>query len=62
MIFRGLDANFVLLEEVPAINMQWNRRYYECGDFEAQIRLEDYNINFGYCSHPGDLKYQLKAN
>ncbi len=27
---------------LPYINLQWNRRYIECGDFSAQIRMRDY--------------------
>ncbi|MDO5329002.1 MAG: hypothetical protein Q4E88_02725 [Coriobacteriia bacterium] len=48
MIFRGLDKNFVLLAEVPAINMQWKRRYYDYGEFEVQLRWADYDPDMAY--------------
>lgn len=38
----ALDANLGLIGYLPYINLQWKRRYYEAGEFTAQIRKKDY--------------------
>lgn len=44
----GLDANFQTVGVIPYLNLQWNRMYYEPGDFSALIRMEDYNPAIKY--------------
>lgn len=38
----ALDENLGLIGYLPFINLQWKRRYYEAGEFTAQIRKKDY--------------------
>lgn len=38
----ALDENLGLIGYLPYINLQWKRRYYEPGEFTAQIRKSDY--------------------
>lgn len=42
---RGFE---LLTADVPYLNLQWNRRYYEAGSFEMQIAAEDYDSNWHY--------------
>lgn len=45
----ALDANFNLLTvAIPYDNMQWNRRYYESGDFSMQVAMGVYDTNWAY--------------
>lgn len=44
----GLDSSFTLVGDVPYLNLQWNRMYYEPGDFMVMIRAQDYNPNIKY--------------
>lgn len=48
MQFRGLDKNFVLLAEVPAVEMEWRRRYEEYGCYEARLYANDYDPAIEY--------------
>lgn len=48
MELRGLNKAFETVGFVPFINLQWKRRYYEPGEFSAQIRAEDYDANIKY--------------
>ena len=38
----ALDENFKLIGYLPYLNLQWKRRYYEAGEYTAQIRKSDY--------------------
>ena len=42
MELMALDQNFKLIGYLPYLNLQWNRRYYEAGEYTAQIRKQDY--------------------
>ncbi len=42
------DKNFNLITYLAPSIIQWNRRYYEPGDFEIQIFAEDYQEEFKY--------------
>ena len=42
------DKNFNLITYLAPSIIQWNRRYYEPGDFEIQIFAEDYQKEFKY--------------
>ena len=33
---------------LPYLNLQWTRRYFESGEFSAQIRMEDYDPDVAY--------------
>lgn len=48
MFFRGLDKNFLLRSNINAINLQWRRRYYEYGEFEIQIRAQEFDEDMCY--------------
>lgn len=43
MELMGLDANFQPVRTLHCISIQWNRRYYEAGDFQLELRAEDWN-------------------
>lgn len=43
-----LNKNFEVVGYLPYINLQWTRRYYECGEFSAQIRMQDYDPEVAY--------------
>lgn len=43
-----LDSDFNMIKSVEYINLQWNRRYYECGQFSVQILAKDYEDSFAY--------------
>lgn len=45
----ALNSNFELVTvEVPYINLQWKRRYYECGSFQMQVAAEVYDPSWFY--------------
>lgn len=45
----ALDSDFELVSfGIPYDNLQWNRRYYEAGDFEMQIPLAVYDESWAY--------------
>lgn len=44
----GLNASFDNIGFVPYTNLQWKRRYYEPGQFSAQIRADDYDPSMVY--------------
>lgn len=45
----ALDKDFNLVTMgVPYDNLQWNRRYYEAGDFEMQLPLSKYDPSWAY--------------
>ena len=49
MIFYALDKNFNLAADgIPYTNMQWNRKYYEAGDFQAELPLYAYDDSWAY--------------
>ena len=43
-----LDKRFNVIKFVEYINLQWNRRYYECGQYSVQILAKDYENSFLY--------------
>lgn len=47
----ALDKNFQPVRYLQYINLQWNRKYYECGDFSVQIAASEYreNMEYIYC-------------
>lgn len=52
MEFKALDKDFNLIDIIAPTNVQWNRRYYEPGDFVIEIPYEDYdsNMQYVYCT------------
>lgn len=44
----GYDAGFNKICYIPFLNLQWKRRYYECGSFSLQIRAVDYDPRVKY--------------
>lgn len=53
MELRGLGADFsTIRSDVEYINLQWTRRYYECGEFSVQIRMADYDQRIKYLYTP----------
>ena len=47
-----LNENLESLGYLKYINLQWNRRYYECGDFSVQILAENYDAEVRYLYRP----------
>lgn len=43
-----LDKDFQMLGYLRYINLQWNRKYYEPGDFSVQVLVEDYYTDGRY--------------
>lgn len=48
----GLDSHFQVVKYLPYLNLQWKRRYYECGEFSAQILASDYDPAIKYLYTP----------
>lgn len=44
----GFDRNFQPIKTLPCINIQWNRRYYEPGDYQIQLRARDWDSDIAY--------------
>ena len=44
----ALDANYDICAIISSNNVQWNRKYYECGDFSIQIAASDYSADMKY--------------
>lgn len=44
----ALDASFDIVAFLKYTNVQWSRKYHECGTFSIQIPLEQYNPSFEY--------------
>ena len=45
----GLDDKFGLVTAaIPYFNLQWNRKYYEAGDFSIQISADVYDPSWAY--------------
>lgn len=49
MLAYALDSRFnVVSYGIPYSNMQWNRRYYESGDFAMQVPINQYDPEWAY--------------
>ena len=48
-----LNENLETLGYLSYIIMQWNRRYYECGDFSFQVKTSDFSNDIKYLYRPG---------
>ena len=48
----GLDAALEPVRALRCVNIQWNRRYYEAGDFQLQLRAADFDPNIAYVYTP----------
>ena len=46
----GLDASRATIKALNCINIQWNRRYYEAGDYALQLQDWDSRILFTHTS------------
>lgn len=44
----GLDSNFVRIGPLKCTNIQWNRRYYEAGDFQLELLASDWDTSIAY--------------
>lgn len=44
----ALDVDFGLVALLRCTNIQWSRKYHECGTFSIQIPLEQYDASFEY--------------
>ena len=47
-----LDANFQPVDYLQHINLQWNREYYQAGNFSVQIPANQYNPQMRYLYTP----------
>ena len=50
MEFRTLDKTFEFVGIITPINLQWNRKYYELGNFVITIPIAQYHSNVRYIS------------
>ena len=48
----ALDANFAPVLYLPFFNLQWNREYYEIGQYSVQIAAADYSPDMAYLYTP----------
>lgn len=48
MELTGLDRDFQPVKTFQFINLQWNRKYYQCGSFSVQIIAEEYDPSVIY--------------
>ena len=48
----ALDANFAPVRYLPFFNLQWNREYYEIGQYSVQIAAADYSPDMAYLYTP----------
>lgn len=55
----GLDANFQPVGYINYLNLQWKRRYYECGSWAAQILEKDYDPRIVYVYSPDRPEFGL---
>ncbi|NLI21749.1 MAG: hypothetical protein GX418_09405 [Clostridiales bacterium] len=53
MEFIGLDAARQTVRTLRLLHMQWNRRYYEAGDFALQMRAADWDTAIAYVCAAG---------
>ena len=44
----GLDSSFTLIKTLRCTNIQWNRRYYEAGDFQLELLASDWDTSIAY--------------
>lgn len=44
----GLDKDFNIVGLLTYSNLQWRRRFYECGTFSIQIPIEQYDASIKY--------------
>lgn len=44
----AMNASMETLGTISSFNIQWNRRYYESGDFAIQVRAKDWNKDTAY--------------
>lgn len=44
----GLNENFEIVGQLVPTNLQWNRKYYECGDFEMELPISQYDPSITY--------------
>lgn len=44
----GLNSSFQTVKTLRCVNIQWNRRYYEAGDFSIQLCAHDWDAAIAY--------------
>lgn len=44
----GLNKDFEIICQLVPTNIQWNRKYYECGSFEIELPIDQYDQNIIY--------------
>lgn len=64
MEFRALDKYFEFVGVINPITVQWNRKYYEVGDFVITIPMKQYHSNVRYisCNERKELGVVNKAS
>jgi hypothetical protein len=60
--FYALGADKGLISLLAPTETQWNRKYYECGDFSIQLPIDQYNkdIEYVYCNKRPELGHVMK--
>ncbi len=46
----GLNSNFQIVKYLKVISLQWNRKYYQCGDFTLYMSPEEWSDEIKYIS------------
>lgn len=44
----GLGSDFALVKTLRCTNIQWNRRYYEAGDFQLELLAADWDTSIAF--------------
>ena len=44
----GLDSSYTRVKSLKCTNIQWNRRYYEAGDFQLEMLISDWDTEIAY--------------
>ena len=47
-MFKFLDITYLFHSSPIPLNVQWNRKYYSCGDFSIQLNASDYDDSMKY--------------
>lgn len=44
----GLRSNYTRVKSLKCTNIQWNRRYYEAGDYQLEMLISDWDTEIAY--------------
>lgn len=57
MQLTALNSDFTIVNILNPINIQWSRKYYECGNFSIQLKAVDYDATmlYVYCKDRDEM-------